>query len=68
MTGMSLRRVIEGGIREMRLRERKKSQEREKCIRESLDREFHKSRVVLMGLKALRWEMERLAGQSQEGR
>ena len=52
----------------MRLRERKKSQERENCIRESLDREFHKSRVVLMGLKALRWEMERLAGQSQEGR
>ena len=55
----------------MRLRERQKSQERAKLIRESLDREFHKSRIVLMGLKALRWEflgpllfweMERLVG------
>jgi hypothetical protein len=46
----------------MRLREREKSQKRTKLIRESLDREFHKSRLVLMALKALKWEMERILG------
>ena len=48
----------------MRSAERKKSQERAKFIRERLDREFRKSRLVLMGVKALRWEMERLVGQN----
>lgn len=49
----------------MRLRERLKSQERRRRLEAGLESWLAGSRLALMGLKALRWELERLTGKNQ---